>query len=470
MNNQMSLAVNHVLAMQQMHGALSRADLVKAAGGSNDAKRKYAWCEYGFPADITYDMLYAMYKRGGIANGVVNKLVDNCWKTAPELIEGDFDDRTKDKTPWETRTKNNVMRRGRFWREFYEADKRRLVGRYSALILQIRDGSNDWAAPVASGQHELIRMIPAWAGAIKPLEYDNDQTSDTYGEVLKWSYKEAATGNVAARELTIHRDRIFILGDWRSDAIGLLDPVYNALISLEKVEGGSGEGFLKNAARQMNLNFDREINLKSVAQMYGVDLDGLKKILDQAADDLNKGNDTLLVTQGAQVNPMTSVVPDPQPTYEINLSTVSAGVDIPSKIIVGMQTGERASSEDQKYFDKRCQGRRVNTLSYEVQDLAGHLIRVGVIEPIAEFSVLWDDLSESTVSEKVANAKGMSDTNAVAIASGETIFTVEEIRAVAGYPAVPEEGTLLGEDLPEDEEDEEEEEDVVPAPDPEEVV
>jgi hypothetical protein len=65
-----------------------------------------------------------------------------------------------------------------------------------------------------------------------------------------WQYAERLP-NGSSRRVNIHPDRVFILGDYSDDAIGFLEPAYNAFVSLEKVEGGSGESFLKNAARQL---------------------------------------------------------------------------------------------------------------------------------------------------------------------------------------------------------------------------
>lgn len=64
-----------------------------------DNKRHSAWCEYGFPEQVTYENLYALYRRGGIAHGAVEKLVGKCWQTNPEIIEGDQADKSAKKPP-----------------------------------------------------------------------------------------------------------------------------------------------------------------------------------------------------------------------------------------------------------------------------------------------------------------------------------------------------------------------------------
>lgn len=435
--NNLDIAVN--AAVSQTSIALARMRLLNPSAGL-DAKRGQAWCEYGFKENLEFADFYNVYRRSGVGHGAVHKLVDTCWSTPPWVVEGESKENASEVTAWE-RKLLPVMQKGKFWRWLYEADKRRLVGRYSALILQVRDGGN-WNKPVKDPK-ALVRMIPVWASCIKPKAYNNDQKSPEYGTPVMWEYTESLP-NGGSSSVDVHPDRVFILGDYSDDAVGFLEPGFNALVNLEKVEGGSGETFLKNAARQMSLNFDKDLRLDDLAALYGVSVDDLQERYSEVARELNRANDLLLITQGATVTPLVSGAIDPGPTYDVNLQTFAASVDMPSKVLVGMQTGERASSEDQKYMAARCQGRRKNELNFEIVGLFEHLMRVRVIDLIPEFTVMWDDLTEPTKSERLASAKLQSDINAVSLAQGEPVFTVGEIRETAGYD--PLEG---GDPLPE---------------------
>lgn len=124
------------------------------------------------------------------------------------------------------------------------------------------------------------------------------------------------------------------------------------------MEGGSGESFLKNAARQLAISFDKEIDFRSLAATYGCDVTELREKFNEAAEDINKGNDVMMALQGATVSPLVTAVADPSATYDVNLQTAAAGIDIPTRILVGNQQGERASTEDLRYFNNRCMTRR----------------------------------------------------------------------------------------------------------------
>jgi hypothetical protein len=69
---------------------------------------------------------------------------------------------------------------------------------------------------------------------------------------------------------------------------------------------------------------------------------------------------------------------------------------------------------------------------------------------VAEKTVVWDDLTEATGGEKLDNAAKMSTINQTSLATGEQVFTVEEIRVAAGYE--PNGGEPLGE-IEDDEEE-----------------
>lgn len=438
-SNNMTLAVNAAMSEYKLRAA--RMGLL-GDGGSLDSKRPQSWCEYGFQDDLEFSDFYRLYRRGGVAAGAVNKLVGTCWETLPWVIEGEEWDESREQTQWERKIAP-LFKKGAFWRAFREADRRRLVARYSGLLLQF-SGEEEWDQPVRR-RVALLKMIPAWENALSPAKLG------PFGEVLEWSYS-AADGT----SMAIHPDRVFILGDHSADGIGFLEPAFNNFVSLEKVEGGSGESFLKNAARQLSLNFDPEVDLNNIASMYGVSLDELHTKFNEAARELNRANDLLLITQGAQTTPLVSNVPDPRPTYDINLQSASAGVDTPSRILVGNQQGERASTEDQKYYNKRCMSRR-NELSVEASDLLTKLMGLRVIPVKDNFTIMWDDLTESTDSEKLGNAKIMADINSAGLGLGEPTFDENEVRTAAGY-----EPRAVEEPLPE-EDDEVEEPDADPA-------
>ena len=135
MTDNLSLAVSAALSQQAI--ARARMGLMNPYG-LDDKRKCSAWSEYGWPESVTYPMLFGLYRRGGLAHGAVNKVIGAIWKTNPWVIEGDDQDESRPETPWEKAATQTLT--ARIWRAFAEADRRRLVGRYSGLLLHINDG------------------------------------------------------------------------------------------------------------------------------------------------------------------------------------------------------------------------------------------------------------------------------------------------------------------------------------------
>lgn len=453
--DKMTLAVNHALRVQSQLDDMRVARLRAMAanpGGGLDQKRPGQWCEFGFPDTIGKEDLVKLWRRGGIAFGAIEKIVGNCWTSNPELVEDGEEEEASEQTPWEKATAEVLN--GAFWLAFAEADKRRLVARYAGLVLRIADG-RPFDQPVTSKSAQLRGVIPVWSTALKPVTFNTDQTSDDFGQPTIWEYTTSRPDGTVGQRVNVHADRVFILGDWASDAVGFLEPSYNNFVNLEKVSGGSAEGLLKNSARQLNLNFDKGVDLNNIAAMYGVPLSELRDQFQSVARDLSVGNDTLLVTQGATSQPLVADVPDPKGAWEINVSEAAAGTNIPQRILVGNQSGERASSEDRKEFNATCQSRREKTLSPEILRLAVRLQRFGVLGDASDVVCAWDDLREATRGEKLANAKTMQEINTAAVSAGDGLpFDLNEIRVEAGFeplaeqPPMPEGGPDDGDQTP----------------------
>lgn len=429
--SQLELAVNH--AVNDYRASLLRQRFASNVTGGLDAKRSRAWKEFGYKENLTFDDFYKAYRRNGIAFGIIDKLITKCWSTDPKVYEGTEVEKDRDATPWE-RNVEGIFDAEETWQAFEEADRRRMVGGYSALLLRIRD-SKDWNEAVEPGSYELVELIPVWAKNIKPKDIETDTDSDNYGKPKAWEYTELLNGDGNTRAVTIHPDRLFILGDWRSDNVPFLEPVFNNLVNIEKAEGGSGESLVKNSSRQMGLNFDPKINLASIAAMYGVSIDQLQERFNEAARDMNEGTDLLLITQGATATPLVADVPDPTPIYNINLQSTAAGVDIPTRIIVGNQQGERASTEDNDYMNARCQSRRVTRLTTDIKAFVRKLMDIGLIDRVPRFNIHWDDLAEASLSSKLANGKSMVEINETAANAGMSrpIYTPEQVLSVTGF-------------------------------------
>lgn len=431
----MELAVNE---LSERYLVAQRLAYRGSLGGS-DTKRPQAWCEYGFPSNPIFEDFYRLYERHGVAHGAIQLLLDKCWETNPDVIEGDEIDEEREVTPWEKKF-NAEARRLKLWQMVKQADRRRMVGNYSGLILQVKDNKT-WDQPLVTGV--LQRLIPAWQGQLKPSMWDNDPKSERYGQPTMWSYEQPAVeenteSTDSGISVSIHWTRVVILGDYR-DGVPFLKAGYNDCVTMEKIIGGAGESYLKNSSRQLAINFKEGTDMAQIAATYGVPLKDLHQAFDEIAKGMNRGQDSVLGLQGADVSTLVSTVPDPQPPFNVALMSFAASVQMPAKIISGSQTGERASSGDIEAFNKRGQGRREGELTDDIDTIVRHLLQFKLLPPVPGdvFTVCWSDLTESTQSEKLANAKVMAEINQMAAATGDRVFSNNRIVTAAGFEIEP---------------------------------
>ena len=172
--------------------SVGRQRMLYASQFNGNTKRTKLWDEFGYPDSVPFDLLYRAYRRNSAAYSGVHKTLDSCWVDMPTIIEGPESDEAAQNTPWEVMV-TRLMKR--FWAKIKDADRRNLVGRYSAILLQIKDG-NTWDKPVdvatvrRLGEKAIVRMIPAWESQIKPASYDIDTLSDTYGQPTEYQFNE----------------------------------------------------------------------------------------------------------------------------------------------------------------------------------------------------------------------------------------------------------------------------------------
>jgi hypothetical protein len=400
--------------------------------------------DFGWPESLDFSQLYAMYQRNGLANAAVNKTILKTWEDAPTLWETE--------KPAESQIEADIRQRFadlRLWQRFAEADKRAMVGGYSGIILRLADGKRfqEPVDAVPGGLQGLVEVIPAWAGQLTVSTWDTDETSETYGQPSMFSFNEAqvptATGvavGTQTRSFSLHPDRVII---WSED--GTVHPTsalaagYNDLMNLEKVAGAGGEGFWKNAKSAPVLSVDKETRLNEMAQAMGVSPDEIADVMNEQVADWQSGFDKLLMLQGMKAETLSVTLPSPEHFFNISLQSFAASMHIPLKILVGNQTGERASTEDARDWSITNMARRNNLARPGILEFTNRLERFMIL-PERDWTIGWSDLTESSTSEKLDRAEKMSSINQKSRSGplgSEVIFTGPEIREAVGYEPLP---------------------------------
>lgn len=447
----------HFLVNALADAARVGRDRALYAGQFNgNTKRTKLWDEFGYPDTVTFEMLHRAYRRNSSAYAGVHKTLDSCWIDKPVIIEGPLVDKSKKETEWE-KTVTRLLKK--HWAKIKDADRRNLVGHYSAIILQIKD-NRDWAEPVdislvkRLGEAALVKLIPAWESQIKPGNYDIDTLSETYGQPVNYTFNEQPVGDDGTygniRSVTVHPSRVIILAEGSEDdnmlsGIPLNEAGYNDLLDIEKAKGGSAEGFLKNASRQLGIEFSKETDMATLKKAA---TDAGFKDLGDALNDkivrMNRGTDAALVMQAGQASVLSVAPADPTPTWTVSANSYSSTILCPFNMLYGKQTGNLASTEDKTAWAIRCNERRSGWQSWLITAVVQRWCDVGVIpQPkTSEITVDWSDLLAPGDSEKLDNMGKLADiAYKTQQAYGTPAVEINEIRAAGELEPIKEQPT-----------------------------
>lgn len=409
--------------------------------GATNIKHDHAF-DYGWPTTVTFDFLYRAYTRNALAAAAADRMSLRTWQTLPEFREND--------DPTETQVEADLRQRLddiRGWASLIETDLRAYVGGFSGAILRLADGKN-FDQPVdrvPGGIMGLVEIVPAWAGQIFVTQWDDNSQSPTYGRPLMYQFRESAvrSSNTASqspqnRQIDVHPDRLLL---WSADgtifARPNLEAGYNSLLDAEKIVGAGGEGFWKNAKSAPVLNAGETFDPNTMAKSLGTTPDMIKQAMADRVRDWQQGFDQLLMLQGIEAKTLGVTLPQPMEFFMIAANMFAASVSIPVRVLIGNQTGERASTEDQIDFNRTCMARRERVVMPMLRDLLNRLEKWGIIPVKDDWSIYWETLLASSPAEKMTRAQGMAtinQTSAGAMGDGEPAFTVDEIRAAVDMP------------------------------------
>lgn len=442
---------------------LARQSLVR---GSLDAKRPAAWTQFGYPELLTFEHFEQAYERGGAAFGAVHRILDKCWQANPRIkkrAEQNAKAKTKAKdepTPWE-QTLEKLFRKVRVFKKLRDLDRRNMIGRYAALIYRVAD-NKELREPMVRAT-KLVDIVPVFENQIRVTEWFIDQAdADNFGKPRMFQYrmhmpKANDTQGQPEMWVDVHPSRVQILAEGSVgdmfEGVPLLRAGFNQLIDLEKISGGSAEGFLKNSARTLQVKFDADASPQVITQNADGSSSGktVKEVIEENVQRLNRNIDSSILLQGGEASTLQTTMIEPLDPFQVAGNLFAASVRIPFTILFGQQTGRLASDEDQKDMNARCEARQDTELTPMLEEFIERMQACGVVDA-GDFEVEWPPLDAPGDKEKIEQATKMAAVNKEGQAGGltEPVFDANEIRRVAGFDerdddGMPDEGELEAE-------------------------
>ena len=376
----------------QVMNAISatRQTLSSGVNTSHDGARDYnQMC--GYPEDLQYANYLDTYERGDIASRIIDAPVSAVWATAPVLY-------TKEKANEDTkfnRAWKDLVDRLNLWQVFRKADKLARLGRYSVVYLGY--SGNDLSKPVKLGS--TLEYIHAYSEDSATIEsVDMDISSPRYGLPIYYSINSTidnAVGEVKQTQITqtrVHYSRVLHIcrGNLTSNIYGTpaLQKVYNRLIDLVKVVGGSAEMFWRGARPGY------VASAEATSTFLPEDIEDMQNQLEDFDNNLIRW----LRLKGINVDSLEQQIYSPREHFDVLTSCIACAVGIPQRILIGAESGELASSMDEKNWQARILEERDDYAEpVFIRQFVVNAQAIGIL-PNEKYDIKWKDIA--TLSEK----------------------------------------------------------------------
>ena len=271
------------------------------------------------------------------------------------------------------------------------------IGRYSILFLGFDGEGTEAELAQEPNQNSILKYIRPYSEASATIKaYVTDRASERFG--LPELYNITASSlELSKISSTVHWSRVIhIVEDpFESDVEGVpkLESVFNYLIAMLEVVGGSAEAFWR-------LAFPGYGFLQEAGSTIG-DEAAFKTKIDDFIHKLQRYIALEGFTDIKQFSPNTA---DPKGQVDVLMELISSGTGLPKRILTGSEVGSLASSEDRKNWADRVLERRQDHADVILRDLISRLIKYGALpSPIAgedEYTITWPEVYSLTELEQ----------------------------------------------------------------------
>jgi len=426
------------------------------------------WDAVGYPGDqhLDFRTYYNRYKRDGIAEAIIDRPANSTWQDQPSVEDhGDPEDDEGDNadnpdtqpgstgfSSGEPRGQGNqtdfekaVSRfltgdplRRRPTHRMRVADRMATLGQFSIIVIGFDDG-REMDSPVGGVEDDSegdddpefgdrddgltgLNYLATYAQDRVEIETKNsDMTSPRFR--LPETYTVQVEGaNEAGRDYDvsnagddeteeIHWTRVIHIPEGADEddlrgGYGLAD-VINNLLNIDKITAASGEGYWRSGYRGIQVK--PPSNNQGAQVKAGMDsMTGGSELARRIGRMYDNFQRTVATT--AELEPMQMSVESPEDHFQTQIKVISAAKEFPQSYLLGNETGERATSEDRQFWDRKIASRR-NTFAGPVifEPLVDRLVEVGVLpEPVggkSGYRVHWPPLHEPSEKDKAEVAR-----------------------------------------------------------------
>lgn len=375
--------------------------------------------ECGHPQDVSVDDYKREFLRGDIAARVVSLFPEESWSDSPQVFETEDEKETEFETAWE-----ELEEALNLYSMLQRVDILSGIGKFGILLLGTDDGLplsepapgvGEDGEPAGKVELELlfVRAFDEALVTVKSLE--SNITNPRYGlpTFYQVQFTDTALGlpvTAPSQSVTlqeVHWSRVIHVADNRtsSEIFGLprMEKVFNRLLDVKKIAGGSGEMFWKGGFPG--------ISLETMPTVEGMEIEFDVEATKAQLEKYMNGLQRYIATTGMRANSLNVQVADPGPHLEVQMRLIATAMGVPWRVFIGSEAAQLASEQDSKAWNKRINRRRQEYLNpFILNPFIRRLVMFGVLPEPKEIIIKWPDLNtlgdldKSTVAEKRSNA------------------------------------------------------------------
>jgi len=346
--------------------------------------------ECGYPEDITPAQYQEVYERVGVAYRVVSLLPEESWAYDPMVYEEETPRQTQFELAWE-----DLLEKQNIWHYLQRVDTLSGIGRFGILLLGLSDGAA-LEQPV-QGKVELLYLRAFPEACLEVESRERDTSNPRFGQPIHYKVTfrdEDSSSSVSER---VHWTRVIHIADNResSETLGVprMRPVFNRLLDIRKIMGGSAEMFWKGGfpgySFEVNPNIgpDAEIDEDSLRAQVQAHFEGLQRYI---------------ALVGVSAKSLAPQVADPTSHYDACIQDICITLGVPRRVFEGSEEAKLASTQDMKTWNKRLNKRQEKYLSpMLIRPFINRCVELGILPPPRDdFVVFWRDLNTITDQEK----------------------------------------------------------------------
>lgn len=377
----------------------------------------------GYPRHLSVEHFMALYDRQDIAERLVDAYPDATWREPPEILGDDSFKKAFQK----------VADRLNLWRIMHRADRLMNLGHYGVIFLGL-DGGENPALPAEGSDYNLLFMQPHSERTAQITRWEDDPKSPRFGLPLYYRLTSGTNWTGAGANQTtfsVHHSRVIHVAEKAMEDVSIGTPrlksVFNRLMDLDKLLGGSAEMYWQNVAMLLHFNADAS------SEWAPGEAEKMQEQMEEMQNRLRR----MIRTRGVEGQNLAPGLQGADPGSHIDkqIQMVAGAKGIPQRILLGNEAGELASTQDETAWQGRVAERREQLATPVFLDqFVAKGTRLGFL-PSGYEGIKWpesDTLGERGRAEVAAQTAAalQNYTNAL---GGEDVVSPKEFREILGF-------------------------------------